>query len=256
MPFLIPLLVLTVVALVAVTYHVNYFVIEPGSAQSVDDLIAVPADRAFPHRGTFLLMSVSLKDVTIFEALRGKLDPDVELLKMQKVIGAPPTKETQRQFDKQLTNDMVFSREIAVDVAFHRLGIAVPEPGQEPQPGVPPFEVKINTGKTGGASGGLALTLGVLDALGSGDLTGGHRVAVSGSIFITGAVGDIDGIAQKTAAARHAGADYMLVAPRNYQEAVDHAGGRLKVLKVGSIDEAITVLKTIGGEIGSVRAPA
>ena len=255
LPWLIPVLVLSVLALVAVTKQLPYYAIGPGPVRPVDGLIQVPPDRAFPSKGQFLLMSVSLRDVTPFEAARGWLDPDVDVIKAQKVIGAPPTPQTKRVFEEKLGRDMVFSRNVAVDVALQRLEIPVPEPGQPPQPGVPPFEVKINTGETGGASGGLALTLGVLDTLTDGDLTGGHRVAVSGSIFITGHVGDIDGIAQKTAAARSAGARYMLVAPLNYDEALAHAGGKLKVLKVAHIDEAITALREIGGELGPQREP-
>lgn len=255
LPLLIPLLVLSAVALVAVTYHVDYVAVGPGPVRSVDNLISVPADRAFPHKGAFLLASVSLRVVTVFEALRAWRDPDVDLVKTQRVIGAPPSKETRRQFDVQQHREMVFSREVSVDVALRRLGIPVPEPGQAPTPGVPPFDVRIDTGSTGGASGGLALTLGILDALTRGDLTGGHRVAVSGSIFITGAIGDVDGIAQKTAAARSAGAPYMLVAPRNYDEAVAHAGHGLEVLKAANLDQAIVALQTIGGQLGSLRQP-
>ena len=131
-----------------------------------------------------------------------------------------------------------------------------PSPASLRRPGIPPFDVTIDTGRTGGSSAGLALALGVLDALTAGDLTGGHRVAVSGSIFVTGHVGDVDGIAQKTAAARSAGATHLLVAPRNYDEAAARAGGRLTVLQVATVDEAIAALRGIGGELGPQRQPA
>lgn len=256
LPVLIPVLVLSILALVGVTHQLPYYALGPGPVRPVGDVIRVPADRAFSSRGQFLLMSVSIRDVTALEAVQGWLDPDVDVIKAKKVIGAPPSEQTRQQFEVKLERDMAFSRHVAVNVAFRRLGIGVAEPGGASPPAGPPFEVEIDTGETGGASGGLALTLGVLDALTSGDLTGGHRVAVSGSIFVTGHVGDIDGIAQKTAAARSAGARYLLVAPRNYDEAVAHAGGKLEVLKVANLDEAIAALGRIGGDLGPQRAPA
>jgi len=252
LPILIPLLVVSLLAFGAVTYHVNYYAIGPGPARSVDTLIRVPPEHAFSKKGKFLLTTVSLRDVTVFEALRGWLDPDVDVVKIRKIIGTEPTKETKRQFDIHLKTEMKFSRETAVEVAFHRLNIPLPD-----GPGVAPggFEVQIDTGKVGGASGGLALTLGLLDTLTSGELTGGHKVAVAGTILFEGTVGDVDGIAQKTAAARSAGAEYMLVAPRNYATAKAHAGSKLKVLQVANLDQALAALKGIGGELGELRPP-
>ncbi len=52
-----------------------------------------------------------------------------------------------------------------------------------------PVQVAIDTGKVAGPSAGLAFTLALLDDLDPGDLTGGKRVAVTGTIDINGAVG-------------------------------------------------------------------
>ena len=45
-----------------------------------------------------------------------------------------------------------------------------------------PFPVKIDVTNIGGPSAGLAMTLGVIDALTSGSVTGGHTVAATGTI--------------------------------------------------------------------------
>lgn len=246
---------LSLLALGGVTYQLPYYAVGPGPAQPVVALVDVPAEHAFPQKGQFLLTSVSLRDVTVLAAVRGWADPDVDVVRARKIIGAEPTKETRRQFDTQLTRTMDFSRETAVEVAFRRLGIPFPEPQPGSPPAAPPFDVTIDTGRVGGASGGLALTLGLLDILTSGELTGGHRIAVSGTILFEGTVGDVDGIAQKTAAARAAGATHMLVAPRNHVEALAHAGNRLQVLQVANLDQAIAALATIGGELGVLRQP-
>ena len=69
-----------------------------------------------------------------------------------------------------------------------------------------PFPVSINVTNIGGPSAGLAMTLGVIDALTSGSLTGGHTVAATGTIDSQGNVGDVGGVAQKTVAVENAGA--------------------------------------------------
>jgi len=45
------------------------------------------------------------------------------------------------------------------------------------------------------------------------------------------------------------------VAPLNYDEALAHAGSKLKVLKAANINEAIAALRGIGGELGLQREP-
>lgn len=120
-----------------------------------------------------------------------------------------------------------------------------------------PFDVSIDSGKIGGPSAGLAYTLGVLDALTAGELTGGKKVATTGTMEIDGTVGNVGGVAQKTAAVRDEGADYFLVPPSEYEEARSHAGDDLKVMKAGSLSEALAALSDLGGDVSTLaKAPA
>jgi PDZ domain-containing protein len=121
-----------------------------------------------------------------------------------------------------------------------------------------PFEVKIDAGAIGGPSAGLAFVLGLIDQLSPGELTGGKKVAVTGTIEMSGEVGDVGGVAQKTAAVRAEGAQYFLVPPGEYDTARAHAGGRLEVIRVATLGEAIAALGRIGGDISpatGVRGP-
>jgi PDZ domain-containing protein len=93
-----------------------------------------------------------------------------------------------------------------------------------------PFDLDIQSGKIGGPSAGLAFTLGVIDTLTPGELTGGRKVAVTGTIEIDGRVGDVGGVAQKTSAVKAAGADVFLVPAGEYEVAKQHAGPKLKVM--------------------------
>jgi Lon-like protease len=117
-----------------------------------------------------------------------------------------------------------------------------------------PFEVTIDSGTIGGPSAGLAFTLGVLDTLSAGELTGGRKVAATGTIEIDGTVGDVGGVVQKTAAVRAAGADVFLVPDGEYDDAVAHAGPKLEVVKVATLDDALKALSRLGGDVSALGA--
>lgn len=111
-----------------------------------------------------------------------------------------------------------------------------------------PFPVSISSDRIGGPSAGLAFTLGLLDTLTPGELTGGRKVAVTGTIDLNGNVGDVGGVAQKTAAVRAAGAQVFLVPPGEFKEAVARAGGDIEVRQVASLDQAVAALEDLGGD--------
>ena len=78
-----------------------------------------------------------------------------------------------------------------------------------------PFPVSIDVTNIGGPSAGLAMTLGVIDALDKGSLTGGRTVAATGTIDGQGNVGAVGGVAQKTVAVENAGASIFFVPSRS-----------------------------------------
>lgn len=333
----IPGIGLLLALLAAVTFTVPYYAIAPGSARQVNDLIAVPEDRAFPPRGKVFLATVALSRVTPVEAFQGWLDPDTDIVPEKRILG--PVRRG--RFNRLNLRAMDDSKQTAAVVALRRLGFTVAEEGkgalveavEEGSPaggrlvqgeviigvdGLPtplaqhalegirskrpgasvrlevqgvtgaarveeivlgsrpgtragflgvvlrtkerrfdyPFEVTIDSGAIGGPSAGLAFTLGVLDTLTAGELTGGRKVAVTGTIEIDGSVGEVGGVAQKTAAVRAAGADYFLVPPGEFRDARAHAGARLQVVKVANLDEALLALGRLGGDVSALGPPA
>jgi PDZ domain-containing protein len=119
-----------------------------------------------------------------------------------------------------------------------------------------PVDVAIDTSRIGGPSAGLAMSLSVLDTLTPGDLTGGKKIAVTGTISEDGAVGEIGGISQKAISARGSGADLFIVpactreeieaeCERDLARAEDRAGD-LRVVPVATFDEALEVLEENG----------
>ena len=126
----------------------------------------------------------------------------------------------------------------------------IPSMGTQPVYDLP-FPVRISTDNIGGPSAGLAFTLGIIDTLTGGRLTGGKVVAATGTIHPDGTVGDVGGVAQKTVAVQRAGATLFLVPPQELAVARSKATGRLKVEAVASLGQAIADLEAIGGAPGA-----
>lgn len=114
-----------------------------------------------------------------------------------------------------------------------------------------PFELDIDTGSIGGPSAGLAFTLTLIDELTDGELTGGGRVAVTGTINLDGTVGAIGGLRQKASAVAQTGVDVFLVptsqGEADIEAAREAAGPGVEIVPVATLEEAIDALSDRGG---------
>jgi Lon-like protease len=118
-----------------------------------------------------------------------------------------------------------------------------------------PIDIQINTDRVGGPSAGLAFTLAIIDDLTPGNLTGGKKVAVTGTISGDGVVGPVGGVEQKAITARHNGVKLMIVPREEVKDARSGAGG-VKVVGVHTIDEALAALEKAGGAPVPPASPA
>jgi PDZ domain-containing protein len=109
-----------------------------------------------------------------------------------------------------------------------------------------PVQVSIDSGRVGGPSAGLAFTLGILDVMTPGSLTGGLRISSTGTMSLDGSVGPVGGVHQKVMASRRAGIDLMFVPASEIEEARRFAGD-LRVEPVETLDQALEILTTLGG---------
>lgn len=107
-----------------------------------------------------------------------------------------------------------------------------------------PREVTIDSLGIVGPSGGLVFALAIADSLTPGDLTGGHRVAATGTISLDGSIGPIGGVGEKIVAAEQADADVFLVPADELAEAKRVAGG-IEVFGVATIADAVRVLSAL-----------
>ncbi len=113
-----------------------------------------------------------------------------------------------------------------------------------------PFAVNINVTNIGGPSAGLAMTLGVIDALTDGSLTGGKTVAATGTMDSEGDVGDVGGVPQKTVAVENAGASIFLVPPPGVrQRPVEGSARGSRSTRSSTLDQALQVLAANGGHV-------
>ena len=108
-----------------------------------------------------------------------------------------------------------------------------------------PIDVEIDSQNIGGPSAGLMFTLEIMNQLTVDDLTKGYRIAGTGSIDADGVVGAIGGIRQKVFGAIDVGADYVLVPAGNYDDAVAAAGDAIEVVRIETIDDALSFLEAL-----------
>ena len=101
-----------------------------------------------------------------------------------------------------------------------------------------PFDLAIDSGSIGGPSAGLAFTLTLIDVLTPGELTGGNRVAVTGTISAAGRVGNVGGVAQKAAAAEDEGVAVFIV-PIELVADAESTTDELRVVGVETLDDAL-----------------
>ena len=119
-----------------------------------------------------------------------------------------------------------------------------------------PVKVTVHTQNIGGPSAGLAMTLGIIDKLSTGRLTGNRIVAATGTIDPDGNVGDVGGVAQKTVAVEQAGATVFFVPSVELKTAQSKASPQLHVYAVKNLDQVLRILKHLGGKVPTKPVPA
>ncbi len=109
-----------------------------------------------------------------------------------------------------------------------------------------PFDVTVDAGNVGGPSAGLMFSLGIYDTITPGALTGGEKIAGTGTINGSGEVGPIGGIRQKLVGAQRGGATWFLAPAANCNEVVGHVPDGLRVVRVATFGEGRDAVEAIG----------
>ena len=172
-----------------------------------------------------------------------------------------------------------------VTVKFERDGVAmsgevetINAPGEDPPRTIIGFRpidttvvelpdglnVAIDTETIGGPSAGLAFTLTLIDELTAGDLMGGKRIAVTGTIDVEGNVGAIGGLNSKASAVKQVGVRYFLVPLNQGDDGIDGikqarkvVGDDVEIVPVATLQEALDALVRLGGDpVVPVKVPS
>ncbi|MDT4940415.1 MAG: Lon-like protease, partial [Pseudonocardiales bacterium] len=109
-----------------------------------------------------------------------------------------------------------------------------------------PFTVDLGlANQIGGPSAGLMFALGIMDKVGTTDLTGGKFIAGTGTIDAKGNVGAIGGIQLKMIAARDKGASVFLAPAGNCSDVNGAVPDGLQIVKVSTLHGAVQDLLRI-----------
>lgn len=115
-----------------------------------------------------------------------------------------------------------------------------------------PYSIDFGLGnEIGGPSAGLMFALGIIDKIGTEDVTDGRFIAGTGTIAADGTVGPIGGIQLKMIAAHDAGASVFLAPADNCNDVRGNVPAGLDVVKVSSLHGALADLQTLhdGGAV-------
>lgn len=107
------------------------------------------------------------------------------------------------------------------------------------------FDITISLADVGGPSAGLMFALSIVDKLTPGALVGDMFVAGTGTITADGKVGSIGGIRFKMMRARADGATVFLVPAGNCEEALARAPEGLRLVRVSTLNDAVTALDAL-----------
>ncbi|MFH8347202.1 S16 family serine protease [Streptomyces sp. NPDC018045] len=117
--------------------------------------------------------------------------------------------------------------------------------------------VRLDLGTIGGPSAGLLFSLGIIDKLvgdgKGGDLTGGRKIAGTGTITADGEVGAVGGVSLKTQAAGRDGATVFLVPRSECKDAQAELPEGLRLVPVSTLSGTVDALKALksGGKVPS-----
>lgn len=242
-PFLIraflPLLI--VVALFA---PMNFVLITPGPATplfpkvlTVDETSGV---KSYAVKGQLNLLTIYVTNPESYvfgaEILGCWAWGECAVMPRSVIYEKDATNEVERASGKK---DMVKSQNIALAAA--KGAIARNFPGVNVD-AVKDSDIKVSLKNTGGPSGGLIFTLGMVDLLTSEDLLQGRAIAGTGTITVEGKIGPIGGVTEKIIGAKRADASLLFISAQNCADLPEVIEG-IEVVAVESIDQAISYLR-------------
>ncbi len=223
---------------------VNFVLINPGEGNPLfPKMLKVNSVKTYPVDGQMFLLSIWVTNpqtlVLGFQVLhcwikptcvvtpRSVIYPKVTDDKAELAEGAKEMKQSQ--------NSAIVATKKLFAKKYPELNLA----------GLTDASLKVSLKNTGGPSGGLIFSLGLVELLAPENLLQGRKIAATGTISKSGAVGAIGGVQEKIVAARAAGVELLFISRQNCDEISGEVDG-LKVIAVSTLEEAYLALKDGG----------
>lgn len=226
-----------------------FAIVLPGQAQNIfKGVITIKGLENYPATGRIDLMSIRVTnpDTWIFgpELIYSWISSERAVYPKSAIY--PPGTSTQEE-NKQAKADMVGSQDKAITAAINYLQ-SHPEIMGNGSQGVARADaldgkkIKFKVSQTGGPSGGLVFSIGLVELLTEIDLMQGRHIAGTGTIDSRGIVGPIGGINEKILSAKKVGATIFFAPVGNAEEIANSPEG-IRVITVATLAQAVSYLE-------------
>ena len=238
-----------------------FAIVLPGQAQNIfKDVITIKDLENYPATGRIDLMSIRVTnpDTWIFgpELIYSWIDSERAVYPKSAIY---PPGTSAKEESKQAKADMVGSQDKAITAAINYLQshsdimgpvdtdattLVAPASviAQRRADALDAQKIKFKVSKTGGPSGGLVFSIGLVELLTEKDLMQGRHIAGTGTITDGGVVGPIGGINEKILSAKKVGATIFFAPVGNAEEIANTPQG-IKVITVATLAQAISYLE-------------
>lgn len=218
--------ILLLVVLLAVWLPLPIYVVSPGPAFSLGEVVTIDDSQIDPINGDYLFLTVQLDEATLSDAVRAGFDGEAEVVSRAAVLNG----ESEEDFVAR--QESLFDEAEATAISMG-LELAVSD--------LDPSLVVIDSDGVGGPSAGLLMTLAVADLASPVDVANGRTITGTGRVEEDGSVGPVGGIQDKVRAAEVAGADVFLV-PVELAGVARDASDSMTVVEVESVGRAFQAL--------------
>ncbi len=215
-----------------------FVVVMPGGATDVlDKVISIKSENSYKPSGSLYLLAIRVTSpgASMYsgEIVYGWVNGNSRVYPRSAVY---PDNVSSKVLDKEAKVDMTSSQDKAKIVARAYVKKNFPDLAT-----VDLDLITLDVKDTGGPSGGMVFTLGVIEELTPQDLLRGRKVAGTGTIDLLGKVGPIGGIDEKLIAAQRVGVTVFL-APRSNCSEIRSIPEGITVFAISTIEDAVKAL--------------
>ena len=215
-----------------------FVVVMPGGATDVlDKVISIKSENSYKPSGSLYLLAIRVTSpgASMYsgEIVYGWVNGNSRIYPRSAVY---PDNVSSKVLDKEAKVDMTSSQDKAKIVARAYV--------KKNSPDIATVDldlISLDVKDTGGPSGGMVFTLGVIEELTPQDLLRGRKVAGTGTIDLLGKVGPIGGIDEKLIAAQRVGVTVFL-APRSNCSEIRSIPEGITVFAISTIEDAVKAL--------------